>query len=186
MDSLNTLDIIAAVMVAAALFLGYHRGFVAQLVSIAGLFLALLTAYWFYDDVSPLVATLLPLDRFQSYGKYAFLAENLNWNIYFYNAVAFAVVFFIVKIGLSIVGRLLHLIASIPGLKTLNKWSGALLALIEAIVLFAIAVHVMIVIPSDRLQQTLESSVSAGYTVKHTPELTAKLMELWNKESPGR
>jgi uncharacterized membrane protein required for colicin V production len=185
MDSMNTLDIVAAVLVAAALFLGYHRGFVAQLVSIAGLFIAYLAAYWLYDDVSPVVARFLPLDRLQNYGQFAFLVEGMKWNVYFYNAVAFAVIFFVVKIGMSVVGRLLHLIVSMPGLKTFNKWSGAALALLEAIILFIIAVHVMIVIPSEQLQRTLEGSVSAGYTIQYTPELTNKLMELWNKERPN-
>lgn len=183
MDQLNTLDIIAAVVGIAALGLGYHRGFIAQLVSIAGLVVAYLAAFWLYDDVAPAIAHLFPMNRLQSEGKYAFLAEDLNLDVYVYNAVAFALIFFAVKIGLSLAGRLLHLITLIPGLKTLNKWSGALLALLEAAILFAVAVQVMIVIPSDGLQQTLKGSVAAGAVAEHTPELTGKLRDLWNRET---
>lgn len=182
MNAFNTIDIVAAVLVAGALFLGYHRGLVAQLVSVVGLIVAFLAASWLYDDFSPMIAGLLPLNRLQSYDKFAFLAEGLNWSVYFYNAAAFAVIFFVVKLTMSVVGRLLHLIASVPGLNMLNKWSGAGLALLEALVLFAVAVHVMIVIPSDKLQQTLERSVAADLTIRYTPELTGKLMELWDKQ----
>jgi len=182
MDQRNTLDMIAAVLAVAALALGYHRGFVVQLVSAAGLIIALLAAYWLYEDVAQAVAALLPVDKFESYGKYAFVVEDLNLDVYVYNAVAFAIVFFVVKIGLSIVGRLLHLIVQIPGLKTLNKWSGAALALLEAVVLFAVAVQVMNIIPSDPVQRTLQSSVSADYVSKYTPELTTRLREWWNEE----
>lgn len=183
MDQLNIIDIIAAVMAVGALALGHHRGFVAQLVSIAGLFVALLAAYWLYDDVAPAIAAFLPVDRFESYDQYAYWVEGLKMDVYVYNAVAFALIFFAVKIGLTIVGRLLHVIVQIPGLKTLNKWSGAVLALLEAAVLFAVAVQVMSVMPSDSLQRTLEGSVSAGYVMQHTPELTSLLVQWWNKEN---
>lgn len=182
MNSFNIIDIIAAVTVIAAITLGYYRGFIVQLVSVAGLFAAYLAAYWLYDDVSPIIALIVPLDQFQFYGKYASFLEGMNWHVYFYNAIAFAVVFFAVKVGFSIAGRLLHLIAVIPGLKTLNKWSGALLALFEAVVLLAIAVHVMIAIPSERLQKTLSSSTAAAIIVEQTPELANKLREMWSKQ----
>ncbi|PYI53133.1 CvpA family protein [Paenibacillus flagellatus] len=184
MDHWNTIDIVAAVLGIGSLALGYNRGFIAQLVSIAGLFVAYLVAYVLYDDVSPIVARFLPLDKFEAYGKYAFLVEGLNWNVYFYNALSFALLFFLVKVGMSVVGRMLHLIASIPGLKKLNQWSGAALALLEAVVLFTVAVHVMSVIPSDPLQNTLRESVAAGYVIDHMPELAAKLQSLWNQDSP--
>jgi len=177
----NTIDIVAAVLIIGAVAIGYNRGFIAQLVSIAGLFIAYLAAYWLYDDLSPLIARYFPLERLQSYDRYAFLVEKLNLSVYLYNAAAFAVVFFIVKIGLSIVGRILNLIATLPGLKTINKWSGAALALVEAVIVFAVAVHVMLAIPSDPLQRKLQQSIAAGYVVEQMPELTAKLEQLWNK-----
>ncbi|MEF3306183.1 CvpA family protein [Paenibacillus sp. GYB003] len=179
----NTIDTIAVVLAAAALALGYHRGFIVQLFSIAGLVVAYLAAYWLYDDVSPIIAGLFPMNQLQSYGKYAFLVEGLNLNAYVYNALAFALIFFAVKLGMAVVGRLLHLIAATPGLKTLNKWSGALLALFEAYVLFAIAVHAMIAIPSEPLQQTLRQSVAADVAAKQTSELTGKLREMWNRNT---
>lgn len=182
MNPLNTIDIVAAVAAVAALALGYHRGFIAQLVSIAGLFVAYLAAYWLYDDVAPVIANLFPMNQLQSYGKYAYLVEGLNLNVYVYNAVAFALLFFAVKIGLSVVGRLLHLITLVPGLKKLNKWSGAALALLETVILFAVAVQVMIVIPSDSLQQTLKGSVAAEYIGELTTEYTSKLREMWNRD----
>ncbi|GAA3402634.1 CvpA family protein [Paenibacillus hodogayensis] len=181
MDHRNILDIVAAVLVVAALAIGYHRGFISQLVSLIGLVAALAAAYWFYDDVAPLVAALLPLDKFAAYDRYAPWLEGLKIDVYAYNAVAFALIFFLAKIGLSLAGRVLHLIAQAPGLKFVNKWSGALLSLVEAVVLFAIAVHVMSVIPSDPLQQTMRSSIAAGYVIEQTPQLTLRLREWWDE-----
>lgn len=178
---MNIIDIVAAVLGVGALALGYNRGFVAQLVSIAGLFLAYLAAYWLYDDVAPLAANLLPLERAQSYNQYAFLVERFNLRVIFYNAVAFAFVFFAVRVGLSFAGRILHLAASIPGIKTINKWSGAALALIEAIILFVVAVNVMSVLPSDSIQRALAESESSLFVMEHMPELAAKLHELWER-----
>ena len=181
MNDLNTLDIIAAVLVVGALALGYYRGFIAQLVSIVGLFIAYLAAYWLYDDVAPIVARFIPLDKFKAYGEYAFLLDSINWNVYFNNAVAFAAIFIVVKIGFTIVGRVLHWIASIPGLKKVNKWSGALLALFEVVVLFTIAVLIMSIIPSDPLQRTLSGSTAATFVMEQLPELAGRLRDMWNQ-----
>ncbi|MEF3308380.1 CvpA family protein [Paenibacillus sp. GYB004] len=181
MNELNTLDIIAAVLVVGALALGYHRGLIAQLVSIVGLFIAYLAAYWLYDDLAPIIGRFIPLDKLKGYQEYAFLLDSINWNVYFNNAVAFAVIFIVVKIGFTVVGRVLHWIASIPGLKKVNKWSGALLALFEVVVLFTIAVLIMSIIPSDSLQKTLSESSAATFVMDRLPELADRLRELWNQ-----
>ncbi|RKN66108.1 CvpA family protein [Paenibacillus ginsengarvi] len=183
MDTLNTIDIVAAVLAVTALALGYHRGFIAQFISLISLLVAYLAAYWLYDDIAPVLATLLPFHQLQTYDKYAYAIETLNLDVYVYNAAAFAIIFFAVKIGLSIVGRLLHLFTLLPGIKRLNKWAGAMLALVEAAVLFTVAVHVMIVIPSDSLQQTLMSSVSADFVTTYTSDWTSRLQEMWNRNT---
>ncbi len=48
MHTNNLLDVIVAVTIACAIFLGYYRGLVAQLVSIAGFFVAYVNAFIFY------------------------------------------------------------------------------------------------------------------------------------------
>ncbi|MDF2724618.1 MAG: hypothetical protein K0Q59_4293 [Paenibacillus sp.] len=175
MNGWNTLDVTAAVLIIAATTLGYCRGFIAQLVSIAGLIAAYVAAFWLYDDISPIVARLLPFNQLQPSGNYAFLLEGVNWKLYVHNAIAFAVIFIVVKLGFSIAGRMLHLMTINLGLKTLNKWCGALLALGEVLVLIIVAVHIMVAIPSESLQRTLSSSKTASIVMDQTSALKSKL-----------
>lgn len=183
MHTYNVLDVVVAVMIVGAILLGYYRGFVAQLVSIAGFFIAYLVAYLLFDDLAAVLARALPIHSFQAVEQYAFIIEGLNLDRYLYNALSFALLFAVTKIGLSIVGRILNLVTKVPGVRALNKWSGALLALAEAVLIIVIVVHVMSVLPSESVQEVLEKSKSAAFIMEHMPDTALKLKELWSTRS---
>lgn len=178
---MNGLDWAVLVIVAAGTVLGFARGFVAQLVSFVGLFIAYLVAFIFYDDVAPIIKNTLGLSGYETYQNYEFLAKELKLDTYVYNALAFAVLLFGVKLAFGIAGRLLGLIASAPGLKQINQWSGAALGLVEALLIVVVAVHVMTVVPNDTAQKLLKQSQMAPYVLEHTPLIADKLQELWKK-----
>ncbi|TDG00419.1 CvpA family protein [Paenibacillus piri] len=181
---MNGLDWAAAVLTVAGTVLGYYRGLVSQLVSVAGLFIAYVAAFALYRDTAPWIAGVLSLPAYETYRKYEYLVKGLNLDAYMYNAIAFALLFFGVKLALSIVGRVLNWIALTPGIKTLNKWSGALLGFAEAALLVIVAVHVMTVIPNDTAQRLLKQSAAAPYILNAVPVLNDKLHELWDKKKP--
>jgi uncharacterized membrane protein required for colicin V production len=183
---MNGLDWAAAVLVAAGVALGFSRGLVAQLVSFLGLFLGYVAAFMFYDELAPVLKELLGLSESETYKKYEFLAKNLHLETYVYNALAFALLLFGVKLALSVAGRFLDLLAAAPGLKQLNKWTGALLGLVEAALIVIIAVQVMTVVPNDTAQRLLKESTAAPYILEHTPLISNKLQELWEKRSDGK
>jgi uncharacterized membrane protein required for colicin V production len=179
---MNGLDWAAVVLTVAGTLLGYYRGLVSQLVSVAGLFIAYAVAFAFYRETAPWVAGVLSLPAYETYKKYEFIVKGLNLDAYMYNAIAFALLLFGVKIALSIAGRVLNWIALTPGIKTVNKWSGALLGLAEAVLLVVIAVQVMTVLPNDTAQRLLKGSTTAPYILNALPQVTEKLHELWDKK----
>jgi uncharacterized membrane protein required for colicin V production len=179
MHTNNLLDVIVAVTIAGAIFLGYYRGLVAQLVSIAGFFVAYVIAFIFYDELASGLIRIMPLHAFQSIEQYAFIIEGLNLDVYLYNAISFTLLFVITKVGMSFLGRVLHLFTKVPGIKLINKWSGAVLALLEAVLLIVIAVHVMSALPSPKVQAVLVESKSAAFIMEHMPDAALKLKELW-------
>ncbi|MUG70896.1 CvpA family protein [Paenibacillus validus] len=183
MQPINGLDYAVLAVVAAGTVLGYARGFVGQLVSFVGLFLAYVAAFAFYDDTAPWIRSLLNLSEHETYRKYAFLAEGLHLDTYVYNALAFGILLFGVKLGFSVAGRLLNWLAAAPGIKTVNKWSGAALGFVEAGLIALIAVHVMTVFPNDTAQRLLQTSMTAPYMLEHTPVVTDKLQEMWENRS---
>ncbi|WP_127584092.1 CvpA family protein [Paenibacillus koleovorans] len=180
MHATNMLDIIVIVILAGAWFLGYTRGFIAQLVSVAGFFIAYLVAYLGFKPVAAALEKALPLHAFQATEQYAFLIEGLNLDVYLYNALAFTLLFVLTKVGLSFAGKILNLIARAPVIKTVNKWSGAILALLEAVLLIVIGIHVMSALPAESVQKLLADSRAAGFVIENMPDALLKLKELWS------
>lgn len=158
---------------------GYVRGFISQLVSLVGMFIALLAAYMFHGTVAPWIAKILPVTSWSSYEQYELIIHSLNLEQYFYNAVAFGLIFLAVKLGLTLLSHVLNLIAKVPGLKLLNKLSGLVLATCEAVVVIVIGISVMGAIPTDGLQRLVTQSVIAGKVEQFLPLLVNQLHELW-------
>ncbi len=178
---MNPLDYIMLALAAAGLILGYYRGFIAQIISFAGFFIAFFIAYKFYDRLSPILHSTISLPTFETYQKYEFLVKGLHLDVYIMNALSFAILFFGVKLALTVVGRALNLIAKAPGLHFLNRWSGALLGLLEAVLIVLIAVNVMTILPADSIQKLMADSSIAPYLINDLPSLAGKLQELWRQ-----
>jgi uncharacterized membrane protein required for colicin V production len=178
---MNGLDYGLLVILAMGMALGYARGFIGQLVSFAGFFAAYLVAFFGYKQVAPWVKSVMNLSGHETYGRYELLAQELRIDSYVYNALAFGLLLFGTKLAFGILGRMLQWLAAAPGLKGLNKWSGAGLGLLEAALIGLIAVHVMTVLPNDTAQKLLKTSSSAPYIIERTPVITDKLKQLWQQ-----
>ncbi|TXK85633.1 CvpA family protein [Paenibacillus sp. N3.4] len=181
---MNSLDYVMLAIIALGLVLGYLRGFIAQIVSLAGFVLAYLIALYFYKDLARLLPNVVSLPASQNYQKYEFIVKGLNLDTYILNALGFAILFFGVKLALVVMGRLLNKLAKTPGLNFLNRWSGALLGLAEACLIVIIAVNVGTIIPSEGLQKLLSSSSIAPYLINELPNMAGKLHDLWTYAIP--
>ncbi|WP_409344744.1 CvpA family protein [Paenibacillus sp. MBLB4367] len=177
---MNIVDIAVCILLVLAFVSGYRRGLIRQLVSVLGVIVALFLAYKLYDDAAPLLRGLLPLETFAAYPGYGFVLNNTRIEEYAVNGLAFVLLFAVVKIALSVAGHLLHWIAEAPGLNAVNRWSGAILAMLEAVLLFVLVVYVMSVWPSDAVQASLEGSTAAKLAADVAPVWFEKLSELWS------
>jgi uncharacterized membrane protein required for colicin V production len=175
---MNKLDLIVLIGLAAAFIFGYRRGFVLQLVSFLGMFVAWLTAYLFYDDIAPWVGGMIPVEAFADYTGYGFILNGLKLEPYIIGAISFSMLLIGVKTGLTLAGHLLNVLAKVPGLNMMNRWSGGMLALLEAAAVAAVSVHIMTLLPNDTVQAMLSGSRAAGWTMEWLPALFGKMKEL--------
>lgn len=178
--SWNLADVSIAVLAAGAAAYGYYRGFLMQLVSVAGFILALVTAYLLFDETALALRRLVPLSGLKAYDKYAFWVEGLNLDVYAYNAIAFALLFAVAKLVLALAGRLLNLLSKLPVIHGINRWSGALLGLLEAALIAVIAVHVLSIVPADSVQRVLAQSHAAHVIMERMPDAALALRQLWS------
>lgn len=181
---MNGLDYTMLGIVAGGLIIGYIRGLVAQLISLAGFFIAYVIAFQFYRELAPVIQKTIALPSYETYQKYDFIVKGLNLETYVMNALAFAILFFGTKLALTVLGRLLHLITKVPGVNFLNRWSGALLGTAEAVLISIIAVNVMTILPYEAVQRLLAGSIAAPNLINDLPSLAGKLQDLWKQGVP--
>lgn len=179
MTDWNLVDIAAAVLLAGGAAYGYHRGLIRQLLSITGLIAAYAAAFVFYDNLAPALRTLIPWSAYEPAAKVEDWMQGLKLDVYLYNALAFALLLFGVKITFNVAGHLLDWLSRVPGLNAANRWTGAVLALVETAVLLVVAVHIAVYVPSEPLRSRLSDSLSARTILDYTPQAAAKLTELF-------
>ncbi|MNI42653.1 Colicin V production protein [compost metagenome] len=68
-----------------------------------------------------------------------------------------------------------------PGINFVNRWSGALLGIVEAALIIIITVNVMTILPYESIQKLLAGSAVAPYLINDLPSLAGKLQELWKQ-----
>ncbi|MER2061027.1 MAG: CvpA family protein, partial [Niallia sp.] len=70
-------------------------------------------------------------------------------------------------------------VASIPVLKQLNTWAGAVLGFIETYLLLFLLLYIFILIPINFMQVQLNESSVAAWMIENTPYFSEKIKDLW-------
>lgn len=178
---MNIMDWIIILLLIGGLVIGFKRGLIRQAIHLAGFIAAYILAFKFYDDFAPMLMSWMPLNQIEAYNSFSFVAEALQVDRLIYNAIAFALIFFGTKLGLTLVGNVLHIVASLPGLSIFNRFGGLALGLLEVALILIIAVNVMAVLPWEKGNQLLSQSMLGSYLVDHVPVLAEKLQQLWQE-----
>ncbi len=180
-DDVNAVDLIIIALFVIGAVVGYIRGFIKQLLSMVGLVAAFIAAFVFHDELSPWLAEWVPISEKVTVPELALAMDLFDLESYLYNAGAFLLIFLVVKFGLSLVGQLLHVLSKLPVINMVNKWSGALLASVEVFILVYIVIHILFVLPFDKVQALTEQSIVAQTISTQVPALAGKLHEVWIK-----
>jgi len=180
---MNVLDLILVVILIGSLIRGYQMGLIRQVINFLGFFIALFIAYRFSGDLAPYIESVIPTPSFEQSTLYMF-SETFQLTTMFYNSIAFFIIFIMTKLLLQIGGAVLHQIASLPVLATINRFSGALLGFIQAFIMVLIILHIMSVMPTKGVQDTLNGSYTAKLMMNVSPIVTEALYELWNETEP--
>src|SRR5699024_1210895 len=97
----------------------------------------------------------------------------------FYNAILFALIFFITKIVLQIIASMLDFVASIPVISWFNSIFGAVLGFVEVYLILFIVLFIIILVPFPTTQEWINDSSIALFMIENTPYLSNKVESLW-------
>ncbi|RWZ59830.1 CvpA family protein [Halobacillus fulvus] len=173
------IDLLLIFVLLIGIFTGLKRGFILQLFHLVGFIVAFVVAVMYYDDLSPNLTLWVPYPELPADSAWAVFGESVPLEQAFYNAVAFAILFFGVKIILHIIASMLDFVSELPILNSINTILGGALGFIETYVITFIILYIAALVPLEMIQNALDGSLIAQLIIEQTPVLSEQLRALW-------
>ena len=159
-------------------FVGLRRGLILQTIHLAGFIIALIVARMFYKDLGDKLEMWVPYPT-PGEGTLKMLFDVVHLDVAFYNAIAFLLIFILVKIALQMIGSMLDFLAQLPLLKQINKVAGGALGFVQTYVGIFILLYISAMLPVGTLQEMIQGSSLAEAIILNTPFLSNWVTDLW-------
>lgn len=173
------LDLILILIFIGSLIVGLKRGFVMQAIHLVSFFIALIVAYIYYKPLAEKFVLWIPYPGVSENASMTLVLDSLDVDRTFYRIIAFAVIFFTVKIALQIVGSIFDFLTYLPILNSINRVLGAVLSFIEVYFILFIVLYVIAMLPIQSIQNLMDNSIIAGIMLEHTPIITKMFQKMW-------
>lgn len=173
------LDLAILAILLIGFLIGLKRGFILQLIHLTGFVVAFIAAYVYYDELAPKLKLWIPYPSFGDASAIKLFFDGTGLDMAYYNAIAFAIIFFAAKIIWQMIGSMLDFIAHLPILKQLNRWGGGIFGFLEVYLIIFIVLYIAALLPVESIQGPMNNSFLAEGIVKNTPFLSDKVKELW-------
>lgn len=180
------ISILLLLILVFGFFMGMKRGFILQLMHLLGFIIAYIVAVVYYKTLAPHLVSWIPYPEASSDQSWAVFLNSMPLENAFYNAIAFALIFFGVKIILQIIASMLDFVARLPVLKQLNKLLGAVLGFVEVYLIIFVLLYIIALVPIGKIQGYIADSFVATQIVEHTPFLSSAMESLWFTEFLGK
>ncbi|MEL4025763.1 CvpA family protein [Lysinibacillus endophyticus] len=172
------LDIILLLIFAGSLLVGLKRGFIVQAIHLSSFFIALLVAYIYYKPLAEKFVLWVPYPGITQDSSMTLILDSLDVDQTFYRIIAFAVIFFVVKLAMQILASVFDFLKYFPILNSVNRVLGAALCFVEFYFILFIIMYMLALIPISSVQNLMGSSIIANLMLEHTPILT-KIVQNW-------
>lgn len=173
------LDILILLLLLAGLFVGAKRGLIVQLIHMTGFVIALFVAYTYYKPLAEKFVLWIPYPAVDSGSTLTIAIDRLDLDQTFYQLIAFALIFFVIKFALQLVASMFDFLKYLPVLGFFSKISGAVLGFIEFYIILFIVLYILALLPITPFQNLMQNSTLASYLLEHTPFLSEKVKEWW-------
>ncbi|WP_397539551.1 CvpA family protein [Rummeliibacillus pycnus] len=172
-------DLIIIILLFAGLVSGARRGLVVQLIQMVGFLISIIVAYLYYKPLAEKLVLWIPYPSVDQNTTLKFAVEQLDISQTFYQLLAFALIFFVVKFAIQIVASLFDFLRHIPILGGLNRILGGVLGFIEAYLLIFIVLYVLALIPIEGVQKYVDASFLTKLMLEYTPIISKTFQDLW-------
>lgn len=173
------IDLVIIILLVAGLVSGARRGLIVQLIQMAGFLISIIVAYLYYKPLAEKLVLWIPYPSVDENTTLKFAVEQLDLSQTFYQLLAFALIFFVVKFAIQILASLFDFLRYIPILGGLNRLLGGVLGVVEAYLLIFIVLYVLALLPIDGIQKYIEESFLTTLMLEYTPILSKVFQHLW-------
>ena len=173
------LDLILLLFFLIGIGVGLRRGLILQIIHLTGFIVAFIVAAINYGELAPKLELWIPFPNMGDSGSLNMLFDSVGIDHAYYNAIAFVIIFFAVKIIWQIIGSMLDFLAQFPILKQLNRWGGGIIGFIETYLIILILLYIGALMPIEMLQNHIQGSILAESMIKYTPILSSAIYDLW-------
>ncbi|WP_349408090.1 CvpA family protein [Pseudalkalibacillus sp. SCS-8] len=175
-------DLILIGVLIVGFLVGLRRGLILQLVHLTGFIASFIVAYLYFDELAPKLRLWVPYPTVSEGSSLAIFVNAGFLEDAYYRAIAFALLFFGMKILLQVLGSMLDFLADLPILRTINGWLGGVFGFIEVYLVIFLFLYIAALVPLDSIQSAMSDSVIAKAMVEHTPVFSEKIKSIWIAE----
>lgn len=175
---INWLDAVLAVLVFYSAAAGWRRGLIRQVFDVAGVIAAYFIALRYSGSLLLWLERYIPLNRWLPSWFNAPLPGGLVLGEVMASLAGFVLLFFAVRLLLSVVAGILHGFFSLPLLGSFNGLGGLLLGGLKGLFLALIAVGILSLFGTPFWVHSLEGSVVATSLLYWLPYVYEQLTEV--------
>ena len=173
------LDILLLLLLVASFIIGAKRGLIVQLMHVVTLIVAFVVALIYYKPLAQKFVLWIPYPAFTDGITQTINLEAIDVDRTFYQVLAFALIFFVVKFALQIVASIFDFLTYLPVLHTVNRLLGAVFGFVEMYLLLFLALYVFALLPIEKIQVILADSSLTRFMLEKTPIFTSLVKEWW-------
>lgn len=173
------LNLIILLILVSGLFTGYRRGLIRQIIRLAGFIVSYIVAMSFFKQLAPVLKPLIPFPGSAAQSGFSALLGAINVQTFYYQAIAFILLFLAAKILLTLIGSMLGFVAALPILRPINHLSGAALGFVEVYLIIFLLLYAGSLMPVAVVQSAIHGSSLAQSIIGHTPVFSNMLKSMW-------
>lgn len=175
---MNIVDIGLIGLFMISLFYGHHRGFVKLAIGLVGLIVSLVVAYSFSSDTAVFLQEQFPLPAESTNPLFQMLLSLSSLHSFIYSALAFILLFFIVRFLCNIMGRVLQSFAELPIISILNRSLGAILGGLLMLLFLMVSIHLLDMAPNGKWKKTYYQSAITQYLFDLSPFISEHIRKV--------
>lgn len=170
-------------LLAIAIYSGYRRGFLLQIVYTVGYILSLIFAHAYYLTLAKKLEYYIPYPSATADTKFVLFEKSLNFDLdqAFYAGCAYLFLFLIGFMVTKFIAIFFKRVTEIPVIKQGNGLAGAVLNFFVMYVGIFFCLYIGAMFPVDKVQTLYQNSALAQTIVKKTPYFSQAVYEWWIK-----